>query len=60
MAIEELENLKTLPLEELIGSLLTHEMKLKRLIEQEDNDRRKKGTTLKVADSEDDEAPSKD
>ncbi|MDV3167264.1 MAG: hypothetical protein Q8784_02515 [Vigna little leaf phytoplasma] len=38
LAIEESKDLRLLPIEELIGSLLTYEMKIKRLNEMEDED----------------------
>ncbi|GAV90807.1 zf-CCHC domain-containing protein/UBN2 domain-containing protein, partial [Cephalotus follicularis] len=41
-AIEEAKNLNTLPLEELLGSLMTHEMTIKNHEEDEEQDKKKK------------------
>ncbi|KAI5675895.1 hypothetical protein M9H77_06845 [Catharanthus roseus] len=54
--IEESKDLRLLPIEELIGYLLTYEMKIKRLNEMEDEDKGRKGITLKV--NEEDQASS--
>ncbi|KAI5673898.1 hypothetical protein M9H77_14262 [Catharanthus roseus] len=57
LAIEESKDLRLLLIEELIGSLLTYEMKIKRLNEMEDEERkRKKKHALKA--NEDDQTYS--
>ncbi|KAI5675642.1 hypothetical protein M9H77_06592 [Catharanthus roseus] len=53
LAIEESKDLRLLPIEELIGSLLTYEMKIKRLNEMEDEEKGRKSIALKA--NEDDQ-----
>ena len=48
LAIEESKDLKTLPLEELVSSLLTYEMKMKRIEELDNRSKSKKGAIIKV------------
>ncbi|KAI5678265.1 hypothetical protein M9H77_09215 [Catharanthus roseus] len=50
------KKLRQLPIKELIGSLLTHEMKIKRLDEIEDENKGRKSMALKV--NEDDQTCS--
>ncbi|KAI5672546.1 hypothetical protein M9H77_12910 [Catharanthus roseus] len=50
------KNLRQLPIKELIGSVLTYEMKIKRLDEIEDEDKGRKSIALKV--NEDDQTCS--
>ena len=47
-AIEEAKNLKELPLEELIGSLMTYEMKIARQEKEMQEERKKKSIALKA------------
>lgn len=61
-AIQEAKDLKTLPLEELLGSLETHELDIKRHSMEDEDNKKKKGIALKVhsdsdcqSDSEEDE-----
>lgn len=50
LAIEESKYLKTMVVAKLMRSLLTHEMKLKRFEENENNEHMKKGYALKAND----------
>ena len=47
-AIEEAKNLKELPLEELIGSLMTYEMKIARQQKEMQEESKKKSIALKA------------
>ena len=53
-AIQEAKDLSTLPLKELLGSLMTHELMMQQKSEDEDERKRKKVIALKAT-SEDDE-----
>ena len=46
MAIQEAKDMSTLKLEELLGSLMTHELKLNQLNEDEDEKNKKKHIAL--------------
>ncbi|KAI5654772.1 hypothetical protein M9H77_31959 [Catharanthus roseus] len=50
--MEESKDLRFLPIEELIGSLLTYKMKIKRLNGMEAEDKGRKGIVLKVNEEE--------
>ncbi|KAA3464249.1 UBN2 domain-containing protein [Gossypium australe] len=58
-AIEEVKNLENLTLDELIGSLLTHEMRLNKGVEEEKVMKKNVGITLKTTTNENSES-SKD
>ena len=49
LAIKESKDLKALPVEELINFLFTHEMKLKKLNDQELQYKRKKSLNFKTS-----------
>ncbi|GAV88795.1 zf-CCHC domain-containing protein/UBN2 domain-containing protein [Cephalotus follicularis] len=57
-AIEEVKNLNVLPLEDLLGSLMTHELSMQKKDDDEEKEKKKKMVALKssqIEDSEDDD-----